>query len=228
MEGEAWRQDGRTRSTHGPQHHPVPGQPPPCSWPGPAGAAAPPPRCSAARPAPPQAEARSPLLLRRLGAGRTRDRWTRNQGPGSKRWRPQRGKAGASAARYPPPRPLQAKPGANPEEPGLQRGVKADPPAGGTKGGQEQTADEERGTRVLRTPGPRPVCLEVSPRARQEVLLPWSPLSPPPTLATKDRGPEPQFPGARGGLWLWQEQLEFTGKDSVSSGCGTQGSVRRE
>lgn len=45
---------------------PIPGQLPPCSWPGPAGAAAPPPHCFVARPALPQGVAQSPQLLRRL------------------------------------------------------------------------------------------------------------------------------------------------------------------
>lgn len=44
----------------------LPGRPPPCSWPRPAAVAAPPPRCSEARPAPPRLGARSPPLLRKL------------------------------------------------------------------------------------------------------------------------------------------------------------------
>lgn len=64
-----------------PGPRPPPGQPPPCSWPGPAGAAAPPPRCSAARPALPRVGARSPRLRKRLrGEGTQRLRPREDEG----------------------------------------------------------------------------------------------------------------------------------------------------
>lgn len=62
----------------------VPGPPPPCSWPAPAAAAAPPPRCSAATPAPPREGAQSPPLLRRLrGENQLRHGWGKRRGPRS-------------------------------------------------------------------------------------------------------------------------------------------------
>lgn len=63
-----------------PAARPVPGQPPPCSWPGPAGAAAPPPHCSVAMPVPHQEGGPSPQLLMRLeGGGETRETQTRER-----------------------------------------------------------------------------------------------------------------------------------------------------
>lgn len=66
--GAAWRWRGERRLERAaaPTQAELPGRPPPCSWPGPAGAATPPRRCSAATPAPPPVGARSPQLQRRL------------------------------------------------------------------------------------------------------------------------------------------------------------------